>query len=178
MKQTRKQEMKKHVFILLLLTALSASLCAQKSPVDDLFTKYDGKEGFTSVYISSRMFSLISRIDTGDEEFHNLVTRIKGIRILSMDSTTAVGGINFVKELMPGLKRNGYEELMTVKEQDGQVFFMIREAGDRITELVMVSGGDGGSVVSIQGDLDMKTIASLSDNLGIEELEGLEKKDK
>jgi len=170
--------MKKHVLILLLLTALSASLCAQKSPVDDLFTKYDGQDGFTSVYISSRMFSLLSRIDTEDEEFRNLVTRIKGIRILSIDSTMAVRGISFVKELMPGLKRNGYEELMTVKEQDGQVFFMIREEGGRIAELVMVTGGTGGSVVSIQGDLDMKTIAGLSDNLGMKELEGLEKAEK
>jgi hypothetical protein len=75
---------------------------------------------------------------------------------------------------MPSLRRNGYEELMTVKEPDGQVFFMIREAGGRIAELVMVTGGGSSSVVSIQGDLDLKTIASLSDNMGIGELEKLE----
>ena len=124
------------------------------------------------------MFGLLSRIDSDDEEFRNLVTRIRGIRILSIDSAAVARGVNFASELMPGLRRNGYEELMTVKEPDGQVFFMIREAGGRIAELVMVTGGGGSSVVSIQGDLDLKTIASLSDSLGIEELEGLEKAEK
>lgn len=167
--------MKKQALIILMLTAMSVSLCAQKSPVDDLFDRYNGKEGFTSVYISSKMFSLLARIDSDDEEFRNLVTRIKGIRILSLDSTAVVRGINFASELMPGLRRNGYEELMTVREQSGDVFFMIREVGGRIAELVMITGGGGTSVVSIQGDLDLKTIASLSGSMGIDELEELEK---
>ncbi len=170
--------MKKQALFFLLLALIPASLCAQRSPVDELFERYDGTEGFTSVYISSKMFGLLSRIDSDDEEFRNLVTRIRGIRILSIDSAAVARGVNFASELMPGLRRNGYEELMTVKEPDGQVFFMIREAGGRIAELVMVTGGGGSSVVSIQGDLDLKTIASLSDSLGIEELEGLEKAEK
>jgi len=58
------------------------------------------------------------------------------------------------------------------------VRFMIREVGGRIAELVMVTGGHGSSVVSIRGDLDLKTIASLSHSMGIEELEGLEKVEK
>jgi len=173
--QTKNLKMKKEAFIILLLTVMSVSLCAQKSPVDDLFDRYDGKEGFTSVYISSKMFSLLSRIDSDVKEFQNLVTRIKGIRILSMDSTAASLGVNFATELMPRLRRNGFEELMTVREENGEVFFMVREEGDRIAELVMITGGGGTSVVSIQGNLDLKTIASLSHSMGIGELEELEK---
>jgi hypothetical protein len=77
-KQTKRYYMKKHALFLLLLALIPASLCAQRSPVDDLFERYDGKEGFTSVYISSKMFGLLSRIDSDDEEFRNLVTRIRG----------------------------------------------------------------------------------------------------
>lgn len=167
--------MKKQALMVLLLSAVSLTAWSQKSPVDELFDRYDGKEGFTSVYISSKMFSLLSGIDTNDEEFRNLVTRIKGIRILSIDSAKNTGGVNFVSELMPRLRRNGYEELMTVKEENDNVFFMIREAGGKIAELVMITGGHGSSVVSIRGDLDLKTIASLSDSMGIGELEDLEK---
>lgn len=167
--------MKKKALLVLIISALSLSMQAQTSPVDDLFDRYDGKEGFTSVYISSKMFSLLSRIDSDDEEFRNLVTRIKGIRILSIDSAENAGRVNFVSELMPRLRRNGYEELMTVKEENDNVFFMIREVGGKIAELVMITGGHGSSVVSIRGDLDLKTIASLSDSMGIGELEDLEK---
>lgn len=165
----------KKLVLIITLTAITLTLFCQKSPVDEIFERYNGKEGFTSVYISSRMFSLLARIDKEDEEFRNLVTRIKGIRILSIDSTTNVSRINFATELLPKLTRNGFEELMTVREKDGEVWFMIREAGGRITDLVMVTGGRGSSVVSISGDLDLRTIASLSGSMGIEELEKLEK---
>jgi len=170
--------MKKQALLILLLSVASLTAWTQKSPVDELFDRYDGKDGFTSVYISSKMFSLLSRIDTDDDEFRNLVNRIRGIRILSIDSAGNTGGFNLATELMPRLRRNGYEELMTVKEENDNIFFMIREAGGRIAELVMVTGGHGSSVVSIQGDLDLKTIASLSDSMGIGELENLEKVNK
>jgi len=165
----------KKLLLILSLSAITLTVFCQGSPVDDIFDRYNGKEGFTSVYISSRMFSLLARIDTEDEEFRNLVTRIKSIRILSIDSTSNISGINFAGELLPKLNRNGYEELMTVKEAGGEVRFMIREVGGRIAELVMITGGQGSSVVSITGDLDLKTIASLSDSMGIEELEELDK---
>lgn len=168
----------KKLVLIISLSVISLSLFSQKSPVDEIFDRYSGKEGFTSVYISSRMFSLLARIDTKDEEFQNLVTRIKGIRILSIDSTMNVSRLNFASELLPKLNRSGFEELMTVREKNGEVWFMIREAGGKIAELVMVTGGHGSSVVSITGDLDLRTIASLSGSMGIEELEGLEKVEK
>lgn len=165
----------KKLLLIMSLTAISMQVFCQKSVVDELFERYNGKEGFTSVFISSKMFSLLARIDSEDQEFQNLVTRIKSIRILTIDSARNVAGLNFAGELLPKLKRTGYEELMTVKEDDGEVRFMIREVSGRIAELIMITGGQGSSLVSITGDLDLKTIASLSDSMGIEELEGLEK---
>jgi len=165
----------KKLVLIAIIAALSLPSFSQKSPVDDLFEKYNGREGFTSVYISSRMFSLLARIDTEDQEFQNLVSRIRGIRILAVDSATNVSGINFIGELQKKLNASGYEELMTVKEQNDEIRFMIREVNGKIAELLMITGGDGSSVVSITGDLDLKTIASLSDNIGIEGLEDLDK---
>jgi len=168
----------KKLVLIIIISALSLSAFCQKSPVDELFERYDGKDGFTSVYISSKMFSLLARLDTEDADFQNLVTRIKSIRILSIDSAKNVSGLNFSSDLLPKLNRTGFEELMTVREENGEVRFMIREVGGKIAELVMVTGGYGSSVVSIRGDLDLKTIASLSDSMGIEELEDLEKVEK
>jgi hypothetical protein len=165
--------------LFILLISLPLSLFSQKSAVDDIFDRYNGREGFTSVYISSKMFGLLSKIDKEDDEFRNLVTRIKSIRILSIDSATNVSaGINFSNMLLPTLKKTGYEELMTVREDDNQVQFMVREVGGRIAELIMITGGHSSSLVSISGDLDLKTIASLSDSMGIDELHGLEKVNK
>lgn len=170
----------KKLVILITLVAASLNVFCQRSPVDDLFDKYNGKEGFTSVFISSKMFSLLARIDSEDKDFQNLVTRIKSIKILSIDSATNLTmGINFCNELKKKLDASGFEELMTVREENGEVRFMIHEVGGKIAELVMITAGNGSSVVSITGDLDLKSIASLSDKMGMEELQDLEKvKDK
>jgi hypothetical protein len=165
----------KKMMLLIILTGLSLTAVCQRSPVDDLFDKYNGREGFTSVYISSRMFSLLGNIDTEDKEFENIVSRIKSIKILAIDSAHNVAGISFIGELQKKLNSSGYEELMTVKEENDEIRFMIREVNGKITELIMITGGNGSSVVSITGDLDLKTIASLSENIGIEGLEDLEK---
>jgi len=166
--------MKKLVLIFILSVVSLAAFC-QRSPVDDLFDKYNGKEGFTSVYISSKMFSLLARIDSEDKEFQNLVSRIKSIKILSIDSATNISvGINFCNELLRKLNASGFEDLMTVKEDDGEVRFMIHEINGKIAELVMITGGHGSSIVSISGDLDLNSIAKISDKMDIEGLEGLE----
>jgi len=166
--------MKKLVIALILISLPLSSFC-QKSPVDDMFDKYNGREGFTSVYISSKMFSLLARIDSEDKDFQNLISRIRSIKILTIDSAANVTGINFCNELLRKLNSSGFEELMTVREEKGEVRFMILEVNGKIAELVMITGGYGSSIVSISGDLDLKSIASLSDKMGIEELEGLEK---
>jgi hypothetical protein len=177
-KKIKSKAMRKPVLFILLIS-LPLSLFSQKSPVDEIFNRYDGREGFTSVYISSKMFGLLAKIDRDDDEFRNLVTRIKSIRILSIDSASNLSaGINFSNMLLPALKKTGYEELMTVREDNSQVQFMVREAGGRIAELVMITGGHSSSIVSITGDLDLKTIASLSGSMGIDELQGLDKVDK
>ena len=39
-----------------------------QSPADELFDKYSGKDGFTSVYITQHMFSLFADVDTEEDE--------------------------------------------------------------------------------------------------------------
>ena len=42
-------------------------------------------KGFTTVYISSRMFSLIAQADLDDEELQEIMNNLKSIRILTVD---------------------------------------------------------------------------------------------
>jgi hypothetical protein len=87
--------------------------------------------------------------------------------------------LNFYKELTGKLNLSVYEELMAVKEGKDETKFLIRQNGDRISELLVITGGPGdNTLISIQGDLDLKSLSELSDDIGIEELEGLEKMEK
>jgi len=64
---------------------------------------------------------------------------------------------------------------MVVQEGKDVTKFLVRQAGDRISELLVITGGKGGnSVIAIRGDFSLKELSEVSESLGIEELEKLE----
>jgi hypothetical protein len=173
--------MKKH-FLFLTALCLSLIIQAQNSvtnPVDELFDKYSRREGFTVVIISSRMFSMLSNLDTEDKDADNLMARLKSIKILSVEDSVLNKDINFYTELSRKINFSVYEELMVVKEGQNITKFMIRPDGEKFSELLMITGGPGGnSIISIKGDLTLKSISDISKSTGIQELKGLDKIEK
>ena len=168
----------KKVILSLLILLLTTTLFAQRTPVDDLFDKYSGKEGFTSVYITSYMFSMFSDLETDDPEFDALVKNLKAIKILATDETYN-GNANFYKEIVDKLPMSEYKELMVVKEKDQDVKFLINEKNGRIIELLLIAGGkDENALISIQGNIDLKNISKLAKTMQIDGLEHLEEIDK
>jgi hypothetical protein len=167
--------------ILLSFTCLLIAIIAssQSNPIDELFDKYSGKDGFTTVYISSKMLGMFHNQDQKDQDLTNLVNKLKSIRILTVEDSTLNKTINFYNELSKKLDFAEYEELMVVKEGNDITKFLIKERGNTIAELLVITGGTGGNtLISIRGDLDMKSISGLSKQMGIEQLESLDKIDQ
>ncbi len=166
---------------LMLLTMLafmiSASAVSQKDPIASLFDKYSGKDGYTTVYISSKMFSLIAEIDPDDQELQDMMNGLKSIRILSSEEDNNT--VNFYDEIMKDLAVDKYEELMLVKDGEQDMKFLIREEKGKVIELLLLSGGGGDNVlISIRGIIDMKNIGKIGNALDIEGLEEIEKINK
>ncbi|MBC8485875.1 MAG: DUF4252 domain-containing protein [Bacteroidetes bacterium] len=150
-----------------------------QSPADELFDKYSGKDGFTSVYITQHMFSLFADVDTEEDEngFLELVKNLNCIKIVSVDdeSPDINKQVNFYDEIIKDFPEDEYEELMVVKKKDQDVRFFIRKEGKIIKELLMIVGGnEDNALISIQGDIDLKTISKLSKTMNIEGMENLE----
>ena len=147
----------------------------QKSAVDKVFDKYSGKDGYTTVYISSFMFKMLSQLDVDDpeyNEFKKATSGINSIKILTQDGSNSEA---FGKELLEMLPRDEYQEMMVVKDQEEEVLFLAREEGGKITEfLLIVSGGGEDALIAIQGDIDLESIASIASGLDMPGLENLE----
>jgi hypothetical protein len=154
-------------------------LChAQTNPIDEMFNKYSEKQGFTVVSISSKMFSLFANQNPENKEASDVINRLKSIKILSVEDSLLNKSINFYSELSKKLDLSVYEDLMMVKEGPDITRFLIRQTGNTISELLVITGGPGGnSLISIKGTLDLKSISELSKSSGIEELKNLEKID-
>ena len=175
--KTQMTAMKKMIFFTIAI-CMAASVNAQNKAVDEFFDKYAEKEGFTTVFISGKLLSLFAGKDAG-KEGSELINKLSSIRILSVSDSLMNLNLNFYKELTGKLNLSVYEELMAVKEGKDETKFLIRQNGERISELLVITDGPGdNTLISIQGDLDLKSLSELSDDIGIEELEGLEKMEK
>lgn len=176
--KTKNRSMKTKILFIWML-ALSWSGFSQ-SPVDKVFDKYSGKDGFTTVYITQYMFEMFKNVNTSDKEFDDLVKNLKSIRILTVEDKKAVPvGTNFYKEIMKELPAQDYKELMVVKEKDQELKFLIKENMGKISELLLIIGGkNDNALICIQGSIDMKSLSKLSKNLNINGMKPLEKMDK
>lgn len=169
----------KKSFLFLAALSLSVIIKAQTGAIDEMFNKYSEREGFTVVTISGKMFSLLSNMDKENKDADNIVNKLTSIRILTVEDSLLNKNINFYNELGRKLDLSVYEELMVVKNGPDMTKFLIRQKGDRISELLVVSGGPGGnSLISIKGDLNLKSISELSKNMDIQELKSLDEIDK
>jgi hypothetical protein len=169
----------KKILLSITYLCLAMMLQAQTNPVDEMFNKYSEKQGITVVLISSKMFSLFANKDVENNDADDVISKLKSIKILSVADSLLNKNLNFYTELNKKLDFSVYEELMIVKEGTDITKFLIRQSGNTISELLVITGGPGGnSLISIKGDLNLKNISDISKNIGINELKTLDNIDK
>lgn len=161
--------MKRLMMMMAVLVPLA--LAAQKSPVDKLFEKYANQKGFTTVNISGKLLGFAGKMDTGNPETTKMLSNLTGIRILSVEDEALNKQLDFYQELESTgfFKNNNYESLMDVTEDNEVVRFYAKDAGEgKISELLLVIGGDENTLISIRGLIDPENIGKITGALDIE----------
>lgn len=161
--------MKKLVLILAVL--LPMAVLAQKTPVDKLFEKYANKKGFTTVNISGKLLGFASQMDTGDKATSDMLSSLSGIRVLTVEDPELNKTLDFYAELEKDgfFKNNNFEVLMEVTEENEVVRFLGKDAGNgKISDLLLVVGGDENTLISISGVIDPANIAKITQAMNID----------
>ncbi|MEL6255669.1 MAG: DUF4252 domain-containing protein [Bacteroidota bacterium] len=161
------------LFCVFLLSAAPQRLQAQEDAIAKYFSKYMDQEEFTSIYISPRMFRLIgaNKQEDASPQMKETIRKISGLRILSADS---VNGTRLYDEIFSKLNQESYEELMSIRESDSDVKFLVKMAGEnKVSELLMLIGGDTSFfMLSIIGvNLDLDSVIDIADEMGPSEKE-------
>ena len=163
--------------IILLASMLTAPFYsgAQNSPFLDIYEKYYGQDGYTTISVSKHMFELFAKIepDEDSQDFHEVVSGLEGIKVLTTDGDNAKGLYKEAKGVIPSGK---YKELMEIKEGDEEILFYINEKDGKISELVMILDGDEEAVImTLFGTIDLAKISKLSHSMRIHGMEHLDK---
>lgn len=171
--------MKKYLLAVICCLLIS-QLQAQDDAIVKFFSKYMEDDNFSRVYISPKMMQMaggfLKSADSKDadaQKMGELITRVKGIRILSAEK---VGGKKLYQEAMSTLNKNLYEDLMDVADKGSNIKFMVREEKGRVKELVMISGStENFTLLSMLGDFtyqDLNILAEKTNIPGMENYKG------
>ncbi|MBI9067387.1 MAG: DUF4252 domain-containing protein [Salinivirgaceae bacterium] len=166
----------KKIFIVM-IAVLPLFGLAQESKLNTLFDKYSGQEGYTSVYITSYMFELFSKIADEDQEFDNATKGLEAIKILTVsDNLSTQKREVFYNDVFNALPANMYKDFMIVKDGEQEITFKVRDEGNKITEFVMlVKDPHEPVLLFLLGDIDLKQISKMSKSMDIKGFEHLEK---
>lgn len=148
--------------------------------ISKFFSKYQADESFSQVTVSSKMFGLFTNMEADtpeDKEVLNAISKLKGLRILGKENTSDARGL--YKEAFSLIPMKEYEELMSVRDKDKDMKFLIKENSGKISELLMVMGGNEDfMVLSLFGEIDLKQISRIGKKMNVSGLEHLDKMDK
>jgi len=144
--------MKKSIGIIAALL-ISVAVNGQKS-IDELFSKYAGKDGFTTVTINGNLLKLASLFDKEDSD-NSMPVNISTIRILSQEGENDGKVENFYDAVVKDLDLSKYDEFMQVKEKDQELKMLVRTEGKKITEFLLISGGKDNAIIQIKGSMTL-----------------------
>ena len=149
--------MKTRLFIILIGVVLATfSLNAQNR-----FDKIAEMEGVTSVYVSPKMFSMMkdSNSNTGDINIDKVAKKLTGLQILSSENPDASSLLR--KETAFINPKNGYEELMRVKDEGERMFIYMKEGKETNEYILLVDENKEFTVIILEGKLTVNEVRGI-----------------
>ena len=150
--------MKRISIIALFMTLCSVFSYGQQS----FFDKYAEMDGVTSVYITKSMLSLFPKGQTNVNGVNigNIASRLDNIQILSSDEPSIVTKLR--KETADINTKNGYEELMRIREDGEKTTIYFRDKKNEKKEFVLLTDEKNElTIISIVGDLTLEEIQGI-----------------
>ena len=147
------------IFIITLLITL-CSICSYGQ--QSFFDKYAEMEGVTSVYITKSMLSLFPKgqASVNGVNIGNIASRLDNIQILSADEQPIIDKLR--KESSSINTRNGYEELMRVREDGEKTTIYFKDGKkDKKEFVLLLDEKDEFTIISIVGDLTLQEIQGI-----------------
>lgn len=168
--------MKKLMSLLALMVFAVSISFAQNDAITKYFDKYVDDERFDVVYVSPKMFEMVSKIeiDEMDADVQEVIRELKGLRILHTEENAK----ELYKEARSKINLDEYEVIVQARDGSENVRIMVKDEGDVVKELFMLIGGEKNfAMISFVGNIDLKKVGKLAKALDVDGLQHLKKLD-
>jgi hypothetical protein len=151
--------MKSYIVVIMLI--VFPILSKSQAFVDEIFSRYSGKSGFTSVVINPQLFKLFAIIDKEDPELKVLSEKFNSLKILVSEDKS----VGFTNEIREKLKKDEYLNLMEIIDGSQKVNFYAKKKGELITDFLLLSIDDKEEVLlSITGNFSLSELSHIGSN--------------
>lgn len=172
----------KKLIILAFVALLPFMGMAQSAQIQSFIDKYAGKDGFTTINITPKMFELIASmgLDLEDDEAQqvlDMVSKLEGLKVLIYEGDgSGTSASTLWSEAKKSIPQNGFEELMTVNSEEESVRIVVKEKRKGVLDELLLTVSDNSEfvMVSLTGEIELAKIAALANTLDIDALEHLE----
>lgn len=144
-------------FLIVLGIMIAPAVMAQSGKLGKVFDDYKNSKGYKSINLNAS----IEITDEGSD----VVEQLKNLKIISLDendvSKTEVE--KFYKKSMDAIKKDGYEEMFSVREEDETVLFYIKKDKDNKISgtTLLLKEEDEVALIFIEGNLDFTRAMNL-----------------
>lgn len=159
--------MKKLYFFLgfaLLIVTMQSCIVSQKPKMgffDNPYYDYGGAQ-FTSInvpmFLAKPIVKKALREDGESEELINLIKKISDVKVMTIEN----GNSEMVADFAKYLKKDNYEEWMTVKKEKETINFQAKQKGEEIRRLMItIASGSELVLVDVSGKFTADDISRL-----------------
>lgn len=157
--------MKKILLIASALFLTMSALFAQTESVKSFYERYTNQEKVSDYTINGWLLKVASEY-SDNTDASKVLEKITQLRVLVMDDGNPISSHEY-KDFLKVLRKDDFEELIKIKDEDVDVDFFIREEDQHITNVLMlVNEKDGFVLISLEGLLKMEDLKNI--NLDIE----------
>ncbi len=167
----------KKVFIFLIILMTGNLSAQQDDALNKFFKSYIDDDRFSTVYISPKMFQMVSKIKINDmdADLQETLKSLTALHILSTHQNPRA----YYKEALSKINTKEYEELMKIRDEGEDAIFLTKSMpgnDDVIKELLMLVGDDDEfTILSFVGNIDINKIGRLGKTLKIDGADKLER---
>lgn len=153
--------MKHSIILIAIALFLSIPTAIQAKTFD--FDKMAEMEGVTSVHISKAMFRLLSgmSIKADGIDLQSVMPKLESLQIITCEKPEIIPLLK--KEAEVFSTKEGYEELMRVKEDDSHTIILQKQHEDKPNEYVLVNieGNEDFNLILMKGILTLEELQQM-----------------
>lgn len=151
--------------ILISVAVLLTFSAGAQSTIDKLFSKYQGRDGFTTITVNGNMLKFLANLDDEeDDDILQFADKFTSIRILAQDAD-GIEVESFYDSVIDEVNRGGYEEMVVINSSGEDMKILVKTDGKVFKEFLMIAGGSGNAIIQIKGNMTYKEIKKMSESV-------------